>query len=125
MHPTRSRSEAAVPHVRDLAALASFSPDKMTKVNLFDSPRMFCDLYCLEPGQAQAPHAHAESDKVYVVTTGRAVATLGDEEVEVGPGQAVLAAPGVRHGIANRTPERCVVLVFMTPKPPSGGQAAN
>ena len=37
----------------DIAAAARFGPEKMTKVNLFESSRMFCDLYCLEPGQVQ------------------------------------------------------------------------
>ncbi|MFT5475087.1 MAG: hypothetical protein ACI8Y8_000416, partial [Planctomycetota bacterium] len=31
-----------------------FRPEKMQKVNLFETDQMFCDIYCLEPGQAQA-----------------------------------------------------------------------
>lgn len=107
--------------VRDLSSLRRFSPEKLTKVGLFDSPRIFCDLYCLEPGQEQAPHRHAESDKIYVVLDGAAVATIGDESAPLAAGQAVIAPPGVRHGIANASTTRYVVLVFMTPKPASGG----
>ena len=36
--------------VRDKIA---FSTEKMRKNNLFDSERMFCDVYCFEPGQTR------------------------------------------------------------------------
>ncbi len=116
---------SAAATVQDLGALRRFSNETMTKVNVFDSPRMFCDLYCLEPGQEQSPHTHVDSDKIYAVLDGEAVATLGDDEVLLRPGQAVMAAPGVRHGIANRSPGRCVVLVFMTPKPVRGNDRSS
>jgi len=34
---------------------AALRPDKLKKVNLFDSPRMFCDVYGLNPGRSRAP----------------------------------------------------------------------
>ena len=37
----------------------------MKKVNLFESPRFFCDLYCLRPGQEQKVHSHADNDKIF------------------------------------------------------------
>ena len=48
----------------------SFSEEKMQKNALFDSPRLFYDLYCLLPGQSQKVHAHEGSDKVYYVLEG-------------------------------------------------------
>ena len=50
---------------------ARFSGEKFQKVNLFDSERMFCDIYCFEPGQEQALHSHADNDKIYHVIEGR------------------------------------------------------
>ena len=47
-----------------------FSGEKFQKVNIFDSPRMFCDIYCFEPGQKQALHAHDGADKIYYVLAG-------------------------------------------------------
>ena len=38
-----------------------FSPEKMKKNNLFQTPRFFCDVYGFEPGQAQKGHVHGES----------------------------------------------------------------
>ena len=46
--------------VRQVDQVGVFRADKMAKTNLFETPRFFCDVYCLAPGQAQAPHAHAD-----------------------------------------------------------------
>ena len=44
--------------VVELSRLRAFDPTKMRKSNAFETRNFFCDLYCLEPGQSQAPHAH-------------------------------------------------------------------
>ena len=94
-----------------------FSAEKFQKVNLFDTERMFCDIYCFEPGQVQKPHAHAENDKIYYVLEGKGTFLVGDEQTECGPGIAVLCPPGVDHGVINTGTERLVVLVYMAPHP--------
>ncbi|MBI3248511.1 MAG: cupin domain-containing protein [Deltaproteobacteria bacterium] len=94
-----------------------FSIEKMQKVNLFDTERMFCDVYCFEAGQEQTPHAHKGSDKVYYVLQGQARIRVGHETKELGPGGAALAPAGSDHGVQNPGPERLTVLVFMAPKP--------
>jgi hypothetical protein len=43
---------------QNLNTLRRFAPEKMQKVGLFETPRLFCDLYCLEAGQAQKAHSH-------------------------------------------------------------------
>jgi quercetin dioxygenase-like cupin family protein len=103
--------------VRWDASAWSFSAEKMKKVGLFESERFFLDLYCLEPGQAQTPHAHSGCDKVYLVTQGRARVRIGDEERTLAAGEAVIAASGDVHGLLNDTGERAVVLTLMAPKP--------
>jgi quercetin dioxygenase-like cupin family protein len=95
----------------------AFASEKMHKVNLFETERMFFDVYCLEPGQAQKPHAHAGSDKVYAVIDGAIVAQVSGDEQELRAGEAVLAPAGQEHGITNRSSARAAVLVFMAPKP--------
>jgi quercetin dioxygenase-like cupin family protein len=94
-----------------------FSPEKMQKVPLIGSPHYFCDLYCLEPGQEQRIHSHAESDKIYYVIEGSGVFHLAGAEETLGPGQIVIARPGEDHGVANRSLSNLVLLVFMTPRP--------
>jgi mannose-6-phosphate isomerase-like protein (cupin superfamily) len=94
-----------------------FDAAKMQKINLFETPRFFCDVYCLEPGQAQKPHKHDDADKVYAVLEGEVRARVGDEIVTVGVGGAVLAPAGIDHGLENASAARAAVLVFMAPRP--------
>src|SRR5712692_7670078 len=106
--------------VVDVIAAERFAAEKMQKVNLFETERMFCDVYCFEPGQTQALHGHADSDKVYVVLSGHGEFTVGDERRQLGPNRATLAPAGVEHGVVNDSPERLTVIVFMAPHPGKG-----
>ena len=90
---------------------------KMQKLNLFETPRFFCDVYCLEPGQAQKPHKHDDADKVYAVLEGTVEARVGEERATIGVGQSVLAPAGIDHGLENKSGGRAAVLVFMAPRP--------
>ncbi|MFQ5894566.1 MAG: cupin domain-containing protein [Nitrospinota bacterium] len=94
-----------------------FSPEKMQKSNPFETERLFCDVYCLEPGQSQKAHAHAGSDKIYCVLEGRARVRVSDEERTLGPGEIALAREGLEHGVRNDGPGRASLLVLMAPKP--------
>jgi mannose-6-phosphate isomerase-like protein (cupin superfamily) len=94
-----------------------FSPEKMKKNNLFQTPRFFCDVYGIEPGQAQKGHVHGEQDKVYIVLDGQGMFTIGEEEEVLGAGQGVLAPAGEEHGVRNHTAHKLTVLVFVAPNP--------
>lgn len=102
---------------KDARTATAFAPDKMKKVNLFDTERMFCDVYGLNPGQEQAGHTHADSDKVYFVLDGVGTFRIGNEERAVGAGYAVLAPAGTGHAVRNPGPAHLTLLVFMAPKP--------
>lgn len=101
----------------DVHAHARFAAEKMTKNNLFTTDRLFCDVYCFEPGQEQAAHSHAGSDKVYFVLSGAALIRIGDDERAVSAGTAALAPSDVPHAVRNPGPERLTLLVLMAPKP--------
>src|SRR5947199_2053011 len=103
--------------IRRLRDLIRFSDDKLQKVPLFESPKYFCDLYCLRPGQDQRIHSHAESDKIYFVLRGEGFFHIGGEERELAAGQTVIARPGQDHGVKNSAAEDLVLLVFMVPRP--------
>lgn len=94
-----------------------FDPTKMQKVSLFETPHLFCDVYCLEPGQMQKPHRHEGADKVYAVLEGEVLVRVGSEGEVLEAGAAVLAPAGVDHAVENKGPARAAVLVFMAPKP--------
>jgi mannose-6-phosphate isomerase-like protein (cupin superfamily) len=102
---------------KDALALADYSSEKLKKVSLFDTERMFCDVYGLYPGQQQTAHTHAGSDKVYFVLEGRGVFRIGGEERDLGKGYAVLAPAGASHSVSNASTEPLTLLVFMAPKP--------
>ena len=102
---------------RNLRESRRFAAEKMVKAGLFATERLFYDLYCLEPGQAQKVHSHGGSDKVYLVVEGRATVIVGDEERELGPDEAALAPAGQPHGVRNAGAERAVLLVVTTPPP--------
>ena len=101
-----------------LADRAKYQPDKMAKIALASTPRAQVDLYCLEPGQSQKVHAHDGQDKVYVVLEGRGRFTLDGSEHALQPGEALVAAAGSQHGVANDSGARLLLLVFMAPPPP-------
>jgi mannose-6-phosphate isomerase-like protein (cupin superfamily) len=101
----------------DLGALATFSSEKMKKNSVFTTERLFCDVYCFEPGQTQASHSHSGSDKIYYVLEGRGQIQIGDESRDAGEGTAILAPAGIDHAVSNRGTERLRLLVVMAPKP--------
>ncbi len=94
-----------------------FLPDKMQKVNLDQTKDMFCDLYCLEPGQTQAVHRHDDATKFYFVIEGRGTFTIGHRIETLGPGGLAFAKPGELHGVENNSDKRLVLLVAMAPNP--------
>ncbi|MCC6745583.1 MAG: cupin domain-containing protein [Acidobacteria bacterium] len=103
--------------IRCLKNLEVFSNEKLQKINLFETATMFTDIYCLEPGQEQRAHSHADADKVYFVLEGTPEVLVGNELSEVESGSAVLAPAGIEHGVRNASATRCVLLVFMAPNP--------
>ena len=107
--------------VASVAEKAAFRAEKMNKVNLFETPRMFCDIYCLEPGQSQRLHAHDGQDKVYFVLEGEGTFQVDDDEQTLGPGRAVLAPSGSQHGVRNASGQRVTLLVFVSPNPNVSG----
>jgi mannose-6-phosphate isomerase-like protein (cupin superfamily) len=103
--------------IRAIPDTITFSEEKMKKNALFDSPHLFYDVYCLLPGQSQKVHAHEGSDKVYYVLRGTGRFTVGEEERDLGAGNAVIARAGDSHGVRNETQEELVILATMAPRP--------
>ena len=102
---------------RTLAQVAAFSDEKMRKNGVFETERMFCDVYCFEPGQEQSVHAHEGSDKIYFVLEGTGTFRIGEVEKDLHKDEFAIATSGVRHGVANRSNARLTLLVYMAPNP--------
>ena len=103
--------------IKSVAESVAFSEEKMKKNAIFDSPHLFYDAYCLLPGQSQKIHAHEGSDKVYYVLRGTGRFTVGEEERDLGEGDAVIDRAGDPHGVSNETRDDLVLLVTMAPRP--------
>jgi quercetin dioxygenase-like cupin family protein len=100
----------------EIASLAGFDADKAVKVDVCRGAHLFVGLNCFEPGQTQRVHTHVGADKFYLVVSGRARLTVGDETREAGPGTVVWAPADVPHGVAEAL-ERTVLLVGIAPPP--------
>jgi len=94
-----------------------FDPAKLHKTTLFESSRLLLGLNCLEPGQRQRVHTHADQDKFYFVLEGEAEFNIGGEVSVRGRGCAVWAPAGVEHGVAVSGEAPLVLLVGMAPAP--------
>jgi quercetin dioxygenase-like cupin family protein len=104
--------------VKQVASLATFTPDKMGKGTVAQGESLLAGLNCFEPGQEHAPHAHAGQDKLYFVLEGSGVVQVGDESEFLSAGDAAFAPSGVVHSIKNPGPQRLVVMAVLAPPPP-------
>src|SRR4029453_6276484 len=98
------------------------NPDKQFKATLFQSGRLMLGLNCLEPGQSQHAHTHADQDKFYFVVEGSGEFVVGDETKRAGQGMVVWAPADVTHGVTNTGTERLVLLVGMSRQPERRGE---
>lgn len=105
-------------YFKSVDALASFAEDKPFKTDLFASGKLFVGLNCFQRGQSQKIHVHSDSDKFYLVLSGKARMVVGDEEREVGSGTVVWAPADLPHGVQEAL-ERTVMLVAIAPPPGS------
>jgi mannose-6-phosphate isomerase-like protein (cupin superfamily) len=91
--------------------------EKFYKTTLFRGEQLLLGLNCLQPGQVQSPHVHADQDKFYLVLAGNGRFWLGEEQVEAGEGEAVWAPAGLRHGVENQGKQTLTLLVGIAPAP--------
>ena len=96
---------------------AVYTPEKMGKTTLFQSPRLLVGLNAFEPGQSHALHAHTGMDKVYSVVEGEGVFLLEGRELPMRAGDLLVAPDGVPHGVRNTGVSRLLVLAILAPAP--------
>lgn len=93
------------------------NPNKFFKSTLFQSQRMLLGLNCLDPGQTQSVHTHADQDKFYFVVDGEGEFQVGEETRKCGPGLVVWVPAGAKHGVTNTRTHLLVLLVGIAPAP--------
>jgi len=62
-----------------------------------------------EPGQGPGLHRHAYPE-TWIVRSGRALVTAGDEELEAGPGDVVVVEANTPHAFRNLGPGRLEIV---------------
>ncbi|MBI1903079.1 MAG: cupin domain-containing protein [Planctomycetia bacterium] len=55
----------------------------------------------LPAGGRTAPHFHRRTEEIYYILAGTGRMTIGEEERDVGPGDAIAIPPGAVHTIEN------------------------
>ena len=77
---------------------------------------MSAGLYALDAGSAdpQVPHAQ---DEIYLVVSGRASITVGEETTSVARGSVVFVPAGTPHRFHHISEELRVMVVFSPPEP--------
>ena len=96
---------------------AGMKAEKFYKTTLFRSDALLLGVNCLEPGQIQKPHDHADQDKFYYVVAGNGRFQLAGQQIEAGAGEVIWAPAGVIHGVENRGDERLTLLMGIAPAP--------
>jgi mannose-6-phosphate isomerase-like protein (cupin superfamily) len=69
----------------------------------------------LPPGHAVLPHHHQRLEEIYYILTGRGMMTVGSEQQEVGPGDAIYIPREHRHTLENTGTEPIRLLVACGP----------
>ena len=68
-----------------------------------------------EPGGRTPPNTHAEALETFFVLAGTGRARAGERTLSIGPGDAMVLAPGVEHVVENTGPGKLYCLTMMTP----------
>lgn len=103
--------------IKTIANHVGSQPDKFFKTTLFRADTLLLGLNCLEAGQVQKVHDHADQDKFYMVVEGRGRFQVGDEEFIGQAGQVIWAPASIPHGVANDDEGRLTLLVGIAPAP--------
>ena len=76
---------------------------------------LYIGYLTIGPGGTVTTHIHPDTEEAMVIVEGHLEAILGDEVVNLGPGDTVLAPAGVKHGFVNRS-SSTATLVAAFPK---------
>ncbi len=96
-HPLNPRSELRIARLGDRAGMQ----------------RLFLSIARLPPGKESfLPHAHSQQEEFLFVLEGRGTALVGDQQVEVGPGDYLgFPTDGTPHHLTNTGSEELVYLM--------------
>ena len=97
----------ATPHGSEIRPLIDRTTSAITQCSLAEE--------VLPPGAAVTPHHHRQLEEIYYILEGRGVMRVGEEEREVGAGDAVYIPRGHRHTLKNTGTEPIKILLICGP----------
>jgi mannose-6-phosphate isomerase-like protein (cupin superfamily) len=106
----KNRNQAAVistRHGSEIRPLIDRTTSEITRCSLAEE--------ILPPGAAVTPHHHRQLEEVYYILSGRGVMTVGDEQREVGAGDAIYIPRDHRHTLENTGTEPIRLLLVCGP----------
>jgi mannose-6-phosphate isomerase-like protein (cupin superfamily) len=101
--------------------LAGQSAQGKPYLEFLRSGSLSAGLYVLRAGAVDRQQPHSE-DEIYVVMSGRALFTAGDDTRDVGPGDTIYVAAGVPHRFHDIAEDLRLIVVFA---PPEGSTATG
>ena len=97
----------ATPHGSEIRPLIDRTTSAITQCSLAEE--------VLPPGAVVTPHHHRQLEEIYYIVEGRGVMQVGEEEREVGAGDAVYIPRGRRHTLKNTGTEPIKILLVCGP----------
>ena len=89
----------------------SIVPNGTLSSTIFRDDRVSAVLFSFDAGQELTEHT-ATMPAIVQIIAGHARLTLGDEEIDVGPGAWIQLPAGMRHAVAARTPLTMLLLLL-------------
>lgn len=69
----------------------------------------------LPPGESTRLHKHRLSEELYFVTNGEGIMQLGNEQLNIKPGDCICIAPGTPHSLHNTGSDPLTILCCCSP----------
>jgi mannose-6-phosphate isomerase-like protein (cupin superfamily) len=82
--------------------------------NAPDEPPHRVSRYEVAPEQVCTRHVHTGKAETWIIVAGTGVAVIGDQRVEVSPGDALFTPPGTAHSLHNTGTEPLQFLNLVT-----------
>ena len=101
--------------VFELHKLKGFSPEQRTRMKLFRTDQLWCEIACYEPGQSTVMHKHPFEEEAITVIEGTANMNIDGEEVALPQGTVVRFDKDVMHDVRNLQDTRCVIMFTKIP----------
>lgn len=103
---------------RDLRDLVDFEERGPHHATLFETPRLWSEVVCLDRNQALGPISDRDSDALVLVVTGKVVVQVDRGRKRREQWETALVPAGTELSITNATGDPAVVLIVAAPPPP-------